>query len=224
MKKFVITAIAFIGVFTVFAQMGKDPKVKAILDEVSKTIRSYSSFQAEFTSLIENKSNGTKEETTGKLKVKGDKYHITFSDGHEMICDGQSIWDYYPEDQGNTVTIYEVDPEEGGLNSPQKVADMYKEGYKYWLKGDEVMDGVKYTIIDLEPDLSPQEKKHNQVYKIRLHVDQSKNILKKWKIFEKNGNRFSVEIKGFKSNVNIPNTEFTFDIKKHPGVTVEDMR
>jgi outer membrane lipoprotein-sorting protein len=43
-------------------------------------------------------------------------------------------------------------------------------------------------------------------------------------IFDKNGNKYTYQIKTFTPNVKVPETTFAFDAKKYPGVEVVDLR
>ena len=43
-------------------------------------------------------------------------------------------------------------------------------------------------------------------------------------IFDKNGNKYTYDVKTFASNVKLPESTFAFDSKKYPGVEVVDLR
>ena len=101
---------------------------------------------------------------------------------------------------------------------------MYKEGYKYILKGTTTINGVACNEIDLDPDLSPEEHKRNQIFKIRIHLNKSNNRIVRWEIFQKNGDRYTITLKSFDSSYAAKDTDFVFDQKKYPGILVEDWR
>lgn len=57
-----------------------------------------------------------------------------------------------------------------------------------------------------------------------MKLEKATSIVKGWKIFERNGNRFTYTISNFKPNAPVSNSMFKFDKSKHPGVDEEDLR
>lgn len=221
MNKLVVL-IGFFIAFNLQAQVvTKDPEAKKVLDAASEKFRSFKSFKAKFQFELESKATGMNESYTGEVTVKGEKFLIKSGDGKSTYNNGKNVWNYYAED--NEVTIFTYDPEDDNM-SINKMLNMYKSGYKYQLVGDEVENGKTLTVIDLEPDLSPEERKTNQVFKIRMKFDKKTNMVVSWKIFERNGNRYTMSISSFTPNVEVSDSVFEFDKTKHPGVVVEDLR
>ncbi len=220
----VVSVLFMISVFftALFAQVKKDPEATKLLDEASAKFKALKSFEADFTYSLESTAMDTKESFSGNIIVAGDKYKITKDNGEEIYCDGKSVVSFYKQD--NEATIFPYEPSDDNTMSPTKVVDMYKEGYKYVMAADESYNGTTYKVVDLEPDLTPEEKKYEQVYKIRLLIHPTTKQIVKWKIFEKNGNRYTTEIKNFKPNVSVSESTFKFEKSKYPGVYVEDMR
>lgn len=208
--------------FSIHAQVSiKDPEAKKVLDKASEKFQTFKSFKADFEFLMESTATGMSEEYTGEVTVKGDKYFIKTGDGKETYNNGESVWTYYVED--NEVTVFEYDAEDDNM-SVDKMLNIYKSGYKYQLMAEETINGVVYNVVDLEPDLSPEERKSNQVFKIRILFNKKTNIIHSWKIFERNGNRYTVTIKSMQPNIAVDDSIFTFDKSKHKGVVVEDLR
>lgn len=206
---------------TAVAQVGKDPNATAILDETNKKFKSFKSFKADFSYTIESTSTGKKEVIKGAITVKGNKFFIKFASGDETINDGKMVWNYFSTD--NEVNIFDNEESENNM-TPTKIVEMYKKGYKYVKIEDQDVNGTKCNAVDLEPDISPEKKKQTQVYKIRIFVDANTKEIKRWKIFERNGNRYTMDIVKFTPNIAVQDNFFAFDKAKHPGVVVEDMR
>ena len=218
----IVVLIGFLIAFGVSAQVTiKDPEAKKVLDAASEKFRAYKSFKAKFQFELESKATGMNESYIGEVTVKGEKFLIKSGDGKSTYNNGKNVWNYYADD--NEVTIFTYDPEDDNM-SINKMLNMYKSGYKYQLLADEVENGKTLTVIDLEPDLSPEERKTNQVFKIRMKFDKKTNMVVSWKIFERNGNRYTMSISSFTPNVEVSDSVFEFDKTKHPGVVVEDLR
>lgn len=201
--------------------ISKDPEAKKVLDAASEKFKTFKSFKSKFHYVMESKATGMNEEYSGEVTVKGEKFLIKTGDGKETYNNGKNVWTYYLDD--NEVTIFTYDPDDDNM-SINKMLNMYKSGYKYHKLEDETIDGVTYIVIDLEPDMSPEERKSNQVFKIRMKFDKKTKIVSSWKIFERNGNRYTMIIDTFTPDVDVDDKVFEFDKSKHKGVVVEDLR
>lgn len=213
MKKSILAAMAVL----VFSGMGVAQTAKQHLDALSKKFESLSSFKADFEYKLTNSDMGLNEQSSGTVFVKGDMFKIDMKDV-AVYNNGKTEWRYLKEDK--EVNEYEVDPEDENMQTPKKIANLYKSGYKYYLGSDETVDGVACTVVDLSPDLSPEEMAQEQVFKIRIYIDKKTKMIKEWKVFERNGNRYVTTVKNIQTNASIPDSTFSFDAKKFPGVRV----
>jgi len=224
--KRILASILMLG-FTglIFAQAPtKDPKAKVILDKVSAYYKTVKSFKATFEFDIHTAQAAMNKKLKGYLIYKGGKFIVDKGDGSTIYTDGETVWDYYNEDEANELTINNYDEQEMSQLSIQKVVDMYKSGYKYILKGESNVNSVQCNEIDLEPDLTPEEHARNQVFKIRLHVNKVTSRLVRWEIFQKSGDRYTITLTSFDSKYSVEDKDFIFDKSKHPGILIEDMR
>jgi outer membrane lipoprotein-sorting protein len=188
-----------------------DPKAKAILDDLSAKTKAYTSIKAEFTFTTEKKDK-SKDSQEGKIQTKGNKYKLEIP-GHEIYCDGKTIWDYIKA--SNEVQV--KDMEAGGDDvNPSTIFTIYEKGFKYKFDGE---DATTQTI-SLFPE-NPDKKKYHTA---KLFVDKTKKQISSVKMMMKDGSSQTYAIKTFQPNVAIPDTDFTFNMKAHPGVSVEDLR
>lgn len=210
MKRLVMMALLTASCFTTHAQ--SDPKAKSILDDLSAKTKAYTTFKAEF-SFVTEKKDKTKDTQNGKIEVKGSKYKLEIP-GHEIYCDGKTVWDFIKD--ANEVQV--KDMETGGEDAinPTNIFTMYEKGYKYKFDGEE---GANQNI-SLFP-LNPDKKKFHTV---KLSIDKTKKQITSIKMLMKDGTAQTWTIKSFASNTPIADTEFTFDTKAHAGVSVEDLR
>jgi outer membrane lipoprotein-sorting protein len=194
-----------------------DAKAKAILADVSKKYRSYDVVKTDFTFTLESPQNKAKDIQKGTLLVKAaaNKYKVTMTD-QDIISDGKSQWTYLKKDKEVQVSV--VDKTGDALN-PAQIFTLYEKGFKYLYTSDKKIGANVYQMIDL----SPTDTKKSY-FKIRLGIDKVAKQVASVLIFDKNGNKYTYDVKTFVPNVKVPESTFTFDAKKYPGVEVVDLR
>lgn len=215
MKKtilFLTLSIASLFSFSQIADKG-DKKSQEILEQLSIKTQSFENFVAHFDYTMENKEAGIDEKTSGVLKVKGDQYNLLIA-GQEVISNGETIWTYIED--AEEVQINEAEEDE--TITPTSLLANYNEDFRSKFINEAFLYGTTAYVIDL----TPIEGKH--YYKIRLILDKSKMELLDFTIFDKNGSTYSYIIKKFETNVDLPESIFSFDPSQYPGVDVIDMR
>lgn len=216
MKRLMLLLVIAIG-FISAVNAQTDAKAKNILNEVSKKYRSYNIVKADFSLLIESKQTNSKDTQQGTLYVKANanKYKVSMT-GQEMTSDGKTLWTYLKEEK--EVQVTDVNTSDEALN-PAKIFTIYEKGFKYLYTGDKKVGAKVYQIIDLTPtDIN------KSYFKIRLTIDKAAKQIANALIFEKNGNKYTYDVKSFVANAKLPESIFTFDAKKFPGVEVVDLR
>ncbi len=116
------------------------------------------------------------------------------------------------------MNIDNYSPEEGDI-SPTQIYNAYQRGFKYVYVEDETIEGKS-----LPGDRSDSRKCDNQFFKIRLHISEDDKVLKRWKIFEKNGTRYTYDINNFNPEAAVEEELFAFNKRAHKGVEVVDLR
>ena len=166
-----LTALLFIST-TSFAQQPKeviDAKAKAILDEVAKQTKTYTSIKTEFTNSTEKQVTNVESKVTetqsGTLELKGSKYKLGFK-GQTIFCDSKTQWTYIKE--SNEVQVNNApDPKATDNINPVNIFTLYEKGYKYKYEKEDVVGGAKVDVINLYP-LDPDKKAYHT---IRLTID-----------------------------------------------------
>lgn len=207
-KTSLIAALTFTYI-SAFAQI--DSKAKKILDDLSAKTKSYTSIKAEFTKVLEKKDK-SKETQDSKLETKGNKYKLTIP-GHEIYCDGKTVWDFVKE--ANEVIIKDMESDNSALN-PSTIFTLYEKGYKYKFDGEE----AAINTISLFPENPDKQKFHT----IKLNIDKIKKQIVSVKMLMKDGTLQTYTIKSFVGDVEISDSNFTFNAKLHPGISIEDLR
>ncbi|MFN8407660.1 MAG: outer membrane lipoprotein carrier protein LolA [Sphingobacteriaceae bacterium] len=216
MKKLISCILVILGIH-LFSFAQTDPKAKTILAEVSKKYRTFTTVKADFSYTIDNPQAKVKDTQSGTLLIlsKTNKYKVTLK-GQELISDGKTQWTYLIADK--EVQLNQVDNSSDALN-PAKIFTLYEKGFKYLYVGDSKVDHKMCYMIDLVPIDDKRT-----FFKVRLQIDKISKLITSALIFDKNGNRYTYAIKSFTPNVTVPESTFTFDSKKHPGVEVVDLR
>ena len=218
MKNILLSALLLAGLsLTSYAQNDKDAKAKTILAEVSKKYRSYDAVKSDFTLTIYSPQSKVNQVESGTLYAKAstNKYKMVMGD-RELISDGKNQWSYSKDDKEVQLTV--VDKSSDAVN-PAQLFTIYEKGYKYLFTGENKSGTKVYQNIEL----SPTDTK-SAYFKIKISIDKVSKQIKSITVLEKTGNRFTYAIKTFTPNIKVPETTFSFDAKKYPGVEVVDLR
>jgi outer membrane lipoprotein carrier protein len=210
-----LSALAGLLLTAATAHAQKDPKAGKILDEMSAKYKALKAFNASFQQTLENPSNKIKETIEGDITVSGTKFRLS-TKGQEVVNDGKTMWTFMKAE--NEVNVSDYDPDEEEI-SPTQIFTLYQKGYKYTYVEQLTEGGVAYDVVELSP-----EDRANSLIKVRLQVGKKDRSVKSWKMFKKNGNRYSFVIKKFTPNPPVTASTFSFDKTKHKGVKVIDLR
>ncbi len=210
-----ILAILALFSTSLLAQSTYDPKALEILEAMSSRYKAIPAFTATIKSSLLNETEGIKEESTGDITVKGQKYYLTMED-QVIINDGKTVWTYLSAANEVNIDNYYADEDEV---SPTKIYDAYKKGHKYLYIGEANEGGTTCHVVDLSP-----EKRDAQFFRIRMNISKKDSSLISWTMYDKTGNKYTYLIARFTPNSKIEDSFFSFDSKKYPGVEVIDLR
>ncbi len=216
MKKLFTLSILFCSL--IFNAQDQDLKAKVILDDLSKTTKTYKTISAEYSFTILNKDGKQLEKQSGKVLIKGDKFKLEIP-GNTIVCDGKTLWNYNKD--AKEVTIKNFDASNEDQLNPSKIFTMYEKGYKYKYDKDEKIGAVNCAIIDLFPADKPEKKKFHT---IKLYVDKTKKQVVQLKMFMKDRGKQIYEIKTLKPNTEMADASFVFDIKGFKADQINDER
>jgi outer membrane lipoprotein carrier protein len=194
----------------------QDPKAKAILDDLSKTTKTYKTILADYNFIMLNKDGKQTEKQTGKVLIKGNKLEIP---GNTIVCDGKTLWNYNKD--AKEVTIKNFDGNNEDQLNPSKIFTMYEKGYKYKYDKDEKVGTTNCSSIDLFPADKPEKKKFHT---IKLLVDKAKKQVAQLKMMMKDGTKQIYEIKSLKPNTEMSDALFVFDLKGFKADQIIDER
>lgn len=215
MKKIILIVAVFLAANFTQAQ---DAKATKILDEVSAKTKSYSSISADFTFSMENKEMEIDEKNEGSIKLKGQKYCVQLPEvGVQVFSDGITLWNYMEE--GNQVTISNIDDESSELMDPSSIFTIYERGFKSEYVTEKKMNGKTVSQINLFPDSDEYD-----VSKIEVFIDNTSKMITAATLFGTDGNLYGIVVKKLEPNKDFPDSDFTFDTSKYADVEVIDFR
>ncbi len=194
-----------------------DPKGKAIIDKLIAKSKAWTSFEADFTSVLVNNASKLNVKQEGHVRVKGKLFNLGLTD-NTVINDGKAIYTY--SKKSNEVTISDPADMDKELD-PTKLFTIYEQGFKsQFAEEKKAADGSVEQIVKLFP-LEPGKKPYHTVI---MTVDKAKVEPKVVKVLYKDGNEVTYTLKKFTPNVDLYESVFVFDKSKYPGVEVNDVR
>jgi outer membrane lipoprotein-sorting protein len=216
MKNIFLLGLSLVVFFIASAQ--QDPEANQILNEVSEKTRSFESISADFVFSMENEEMDIHEKNEGSIQLKGQKYVVNLPDiGVKVFSDGKTLWNYMED--GNQVTISNVEDGGSELMDPSTVFTIYEKGFRAKLTGEKKSGDKTFYEIELYPDASEHD-----VSKIILHVGKSDKMIKSALLHGTDGNLYGIEIKEMNTGANYPDSFFVFNATDYNDVEVIDFR
>ncbi len=202
----ILFALLFTG--TLYAQNNAQSLLKKTLDKMS----SYKNFSSGLTYSMVNEQNNIYEKKTGTILVEGEKFRIALM-GQIIISDGKSMWTIIKDSK--EVMLSTLDPNDPSNVSPTKILEEYSDYHARFAKGGR-KGKVKTLLLT--------SKKKSTFHKVTITIDVSKYLVKRFSLYDDDGNVFTYDIFNFKADVNFPKGTFTYNPKDFPGYELEDMR
>lgn len=215
MKKEIVVIILLFSLFSTLSSQNVDGGANAILDNLSKKYKQFTSMKIQYTfkSEKDKKVLGTEQ---GSVVIKGSKYRMELA-SQLICCDAKNIWNYQKESK--EISIFEYDPsDETNMMNPTAILTNWQKEYTAKFIREEVENNRTLQIIDLKP------LKTQSYYKIRLFIDKHKNEIYASSIHEKDNTIYSYYINKFISNAVYEDSFFVLDLSKYPDADIIDMR
>jgi outer membrane lipoprotein carrier protein len=201
----------FLLIFSGTANAQKN-SARALLKKTLDKMSSYKNFEAGLSYSMDNQANNIHEKKTGTIYVEGDKFRIALL-GQIIISDGKNMWTIIKDSK--EVMLSALDPDDPSNVSPTKILKEYSD-YDAKFDKNSSKGNLKTLLLT--------SKKKATFNKVTITVDASKYLVKKFSLYDNDGNVFTYDIYHFKANVNFPKGTFTYDPKQFPGYELEDMR
>lgn len=194
-----------------------DARSKAIVDKLVAKAKAWTSFEADFSSRLQNTKDKLDVKQEGNMKVKGKKFRLAL-DKNTVINDGTVLYTYNKE--ANEVNL--SDPAEMDQElDPSTLFTQYEKGFKSAFV-DEKADASGVTVQTIK--LFPLDASKKAFHTVIIAVDKAKVEPKSIQVLYKDGNQVTYTLKKFTANPELADALFAFDKAKFPGVEVNDMR
>ncbi len=214
MKHKVILFLFLFSFTALFAQ--NDKKATDILNGVSKKYKSYKSLKANFSILIENPKENSKETQKGTLFTKGQYYKLLIA-GQEVYSDGKTRWTYLKD--ANEIQIDNQKIDENAI-TPSNIFTMYEKGWlSKFIEEKKVKNVTTQTI-----ELIPADGKSKNIFKVRLAINKSEKNILSAKIFDKNGSFQTITVEKLFPNSSNEDSIYIFNKDNYPGSDIVDLR
>ena len=194
-----------------------DAKAIEILKAIEKDFTDTKSHLIGFDFVIESPGNPN-DTYRGTLLQAGDNFELDMGI-RKIITNNETVWMYLKDD--NEVQINDADfGGEGEYMSPSTIFSLYKSNeFIFAISNYGKEDGK--SIVQIEGKPIDEESEYS---KLRLTVEENGQVVKRLKIFLKNGGRMTTQILSHKKNVKLSKSNFKFSPSDYPGVMVEDLR
>jgi outer membrane lipoprotein carrier protein len=198
-------------------QVTQDPQAGQILDHAAQKAKSMKSLQADFTLVIEDRKEKTKNTSAGSVLLKQNMYKIT-SEKSIIFFNGKTMWTYLPDN--NEVTITEpINQADDFMSNPALFFTMYQRDFKYRYVRETAVNGTQCHEIDLFP------KNLNQPYsRVKVFISLQSELPEIITSVGKDGVDYTVYLKNLVLDRDVNPSTFTFDPVKFKKVEVVDMR
>jgi len=194
-----------------------DPKADNLIKRSRKKLRSLESFTVQFSYQVENKADTTQKRIsksgTLRYRPRQNKFAVDMGD-LLIVCDGQTIWQYLKKE--NEVTITPYNPKEGF--SLDRIFRIYDQDMKVRLDKSETYKGQTIHKISLFPISDTTD-----YFRVEVWLNEATELPQRIKFSHRDGTVVEYELKNFQV-VSLPDSEFVFDTRKYPGISVVDLR
>jgi outer membrane lipoprotein-sorting protein len=202
-----------------FTEQGdNDPNAHAALKKLKAKYDRFKSIELDYTLTIEIPEND-KQVLKGKMVQTGDKYRVDMGD-YLVICNGESVWTVMKDAEEVQVMDAEDGIEAEGLMSPKDLLQIYESGdYLYAMLPEIYEKGTLVQQIEFKP-----HDRDSEYTKMRLTVDKKAQLIKRIKIFSRDGSRYTLTLGKIRPNRIYDSKFFRYQDNICPGCPVEDLR
>ncbi|MDL2313033.1 outer membrane lipoprotein carrier protein LolA [Bacteroidales bacterium OttesenSCG-928-B11] len=213
MKKIICLTILLFSI-SAYSQEHLSGGANEILDKLAAQYKKYPSVSIQFTLRIEENKTAVNK-IAGEVLVKDNMYKMTIP-GQQIYCDGETIWTYQKD--VNEISVFQNDEEDETLINPIQLLDNWKKNYTAKFIREETVNNKKITIVDVTPI------KQESYFKIRIFVDEAKNEIVGFSMYEKDNSVYVYNFDKTETNKIVQKTDFQLKTADFPGVDINDMR
>ncbi|MDR0711473.1 MAG: outer membrane lipoprotein carrier protein LolA [Prevotellaceae bacterium] len=212
MKKWIVAIAAALPA------LGLAQQTKNALEKFAAQMQGLKTVAMDFEYYYESAADNTSTRQQGQLLISDKMYRLDWGES-VIYFNGQLRWTYLKS--VNEVTINTPNALEDGIFSdPSMLFSFDPKDYRPKQHGDRTGADGKAIV---EIDLFPKDSKADYI-RINLQLDKATLLPESVAYYGKNGGNVAIKIQKIDRAVKPTPADFTFDVKKRPGVEVVDMR
>lgn len=194
-----------------------DPDALSLLEKIKFDYDAFESHLMEFKLTVEFPGEAI-QVYNGILLQSGEKFELDLGD-KLIISDDTTVWLYLKD--RNELQINDADfGDDGEYMSPNRIFNLYKsKEFIFAISNSFYENSKSITQIECKPVDSDSE-----YSKMRLSVEDKSKKVHSFKIYSKDGSRYTMDFLSHKKNVDLNGDNFSFDISKFENIIVEDLR
>jgi outer membrane lipoprotein-sorting protein len=190
--------------------------IKKLVKTFSQQMQEYKALEVHFSYVLNNAAENIHDSHSGKALMSNGMYRLDIG-GNVIYSNGATRWTYIKS--ANEVTISTPNPiEDGILGNPTALFVIDENDYSYKL----LTEIAEKNIVEVE--LTPKDPAKTPYKSIILGLNKVAATPISVKYFGADGNNLNIIVSKFNPNVKPTAADFTFDVAKHSGVEVVDMR
>lgn len=200
---------------TYTANKESDPRARQILKAVSEKIKAGKGVTFEF-SFVTQAAESSPVIQKGKAMILGNKFVLDFPE-QQLTSDGTTLWVYLKK--RNEVQIQDATALADDPISPYKLLKIHDApDLVYILAGESRVNNMVCEVIEFKP-----LDQNAEYFKIKAEIDRTQFQYRSITLYLKSGDSYILNLSS-QANTPLPDHLFAFDVKKFPGIRVEDLR
>ncbi len=194
-----------------------DPRADNLIKRSRKKLHSLEGFVMQFAYQVENKADTTQKRIsksgTLRYRPRQNKFAVDMND-MLIVCDGKTLWQYLKKENEVTITTY--NSKEGF--SLERIFRIYDIDMKVRLDKSDTYKGQTIHKISLFPISDTTD-----YFRVEVWINEATELPQRIRFAHRDGTVVEYELRNFQVMA-LPDTEFVFDNRKYPGVSVVDLR
>jgi len=194
-----------------------DPRADQLVRNSRKRLKSLDHLTVQFTYVVENRADTTQKRIVRqgllRYRPRQNKFVVDMGD-IVVISDGKTLWQFLKKEKEVNISTY--DPKEGF--SLDRVFRVYDQDMKVRFDKTETVQGRVVHKISLFPISDTTE-----YFRVEVWIDAQTELPQRMRLSNRDGTVVEYQLRGYDTRP-LADSLFVFDVKKHPGVQVIDLR
>ncbi len=210
MRRFIMV---FCCSWAAFVQVYASETAEEVLENVRETYDRITDARLIFSEKVVLETAGIEQTVAGTLYVKKEhRYRLELPE-RTIVTDGTTVWSYSAPSKQVLIDRFKLTP---GSLTPEQILTGATGAYQATLIGRETVKGTELIVVKLIP------KNASVLQSLKLWVDPDSWLIKRVELVDINDKRTDYSISDIKTDLNLPDTTFTYRIPQ--GVEVVDLR